>query len=67
MGLRALLHRIPLLDRRWIPRHEEREAHAEIVRERLESGAVPVSADHSDSPDPDAETAGASTAEGGRR
>jgi hypothetical protein len=33
--LRALLRRVGLGERRWIPPRPERQAHTELVRERL--------------------------------
>jgi hypothetical protein len=67
MGWRALLHRIPLFERRWFPRPDEREAHAELVRRRLDSDPVAAPADSSDPPEADPEAAGSSFASGGWR
>jgi hypothetical protein len=38
--LRALLRRVGIGERRWIPPRAEREAHTELVRERLPKAAA---------------------------
>ena len=67
MGWRALLHRIRLFERRWIPRPGEREAHAELVRRRLDSDPSAAPTDPSEPPEADPEATESSAATGGWR
>ena len=40
-SLRSLLRRLGMGERRWIPAPQERQEHAELVRDRLPNDPVP--------------------------
>jgi hypothetical protein len=55
---RALLRRLGIGERRWIPTPEEREVHTEVVRERLahDPASEPPDVATDDAPGPSAGT-----------